>query len=79
MDISRKIGTGITMIVPAFVFGGLFWSWFNSMIAVWLVLIATAGIYVSIITGRMGPFLRDASARAKADCSCFGKKKEAAK
>ncbi len=75
MDISRKIGVGITMIVPAFVFGGLFWSWFNSMIVVLLVQIAMVGVYISIITGKLGPVLKDALCRVKTDCSCFGKKK----
>jgi FtsH-binding integral membrane protein len=42
MDVSRKIGIGIVMIVPAFVGGGALWSLFESWIAVliWLALLA---------------------------------------
>ncbi len=34
MDLSRKIGIGIVMIIPAFVTGGLLWSIIPSWIAV---------------------------------------------
>ncbi|MFO8090124.1 MAG: hypothetical protein R6U13_09840 [Desulfatiglandaceae bacterium] len=77
MDISRKIGIGITMIVPGFVLGGLLWSWFHSAIIVVLLELAVVGVYISIITGKLGPVLKDAVARAKTDYSCFGKKQEA--
>jgi len=77
VDLSRKIGIGITMIVPAFVLGGLLWSWFHSAVLVVLLELALAGVYISIITGKLGPILKDAVARAKTDCSCFGKKQEA--
>lgn len=77
MDISRKIGIGITMIVPGFVLGGLLWSWFHSAIIVVLLELAVVGVYVSIITGKLGPVLKDAVARAKTDYSCFGKNQEA--
>jgi uncharacterized protein YbjT (DUF2867 family) len=77
VDISRKIGIGITMIVPAFVLGGLLWSWFNSSIVVVLLELAVAGVYLSIITGRLAPILKDAVARAKTDFFCFGKKQQA--
>ncbi|HDR14929.1 MAG TPA: hypothetical protein ENN79_05465 [Desulfobacteraceae bacterium] len=77
MDISRKIGIAITMIVPAFVLGGLLWSWFHSAIIVVLLQLAVAGVYISIITGRLGPILKDALGRAKTDFHCFGKKQEA--
>lgn len=42
MDISRKIGIGIVLIVPAFVGSAALWSIFESWIAVlvWLVLLA---------------------------------------
>lgn len=77
MDISRKIGIGITMIVPGFVLGGLLWSWFHSAIIVVLLELALVGVYISIVTGKLGPILKDAVARAKTDYSCFGKKQEA--
>ena len=77
MDISRKIGIGITMIVPGFALGGLLWSWFHSAIIVVLLELAVVGVYISIITGKLGPVLKDAVARAKTDYSCFGKKQEA--
>lgn len=77
MDISRKIGIGITMIVPGFVLGGLLWSWFHSAIIVVLLELAVVGVYISIITGKLGPVLKDALERAKTDYSCFGKNKEA--
>jgi hypothetical protein len=52
MDISRKIGIGIVLIVPAFVVGGALWSIFESWIAVivWLVLLAFG--YRSLFTGK---------------------------
>ena len=78
MDITRKIGIGITMIVPAFVLGGLLWSWFHSMVVVWLFELVMAGLYVSIITGKLGPVLKDASCRFKGDIGCFGKKQKTA-
>lgn len=77
MDISRKIGIGITMIVPGFVLGGLLWSWFHSAVIVVLLELAVVGVYISIINGKLGPVLKDAVARAKTDYSCFGKKQEA--
>jgi hypothetical protein len=65
------------MIVPGFVFGGLLWSWFNSWTVVWLFEIAMVGVYISIITGKLGPVLKDATARAKTDFCCFGKQRKA--
>ena len=78
MDITKKIGIGITMIVPAFVIGGLLWSWFHSWTVVWLFELVIVGVYISIITGRLGPVVKDAAARARTDFCCFGKKKETA-
>jgi hypothetical protein len=76
VDISRKIGIGITMIVPGFVLGGLLWSWFHSAIMVVLLELALVGVYISIVTGKLGPILKDAVGRAKTDYACFGKKQE---
>jgi hypothetical protein len=65
MDISRKIGIGITMIVPGFVLGGLVWAFIGSLSTVlgslttvlgWLAVlgveIVLVIIYALIITGR---------------------------
>jgi len=52
MDISRKIGIGIVLIVPAFVGSAALWSIFESWIAVlvWLVLLALG--YRSSLMGK---------------------------
>ena len=34
MDLARKLGIGIVMIVPAFVFGGVLWALVESWLAV---------------------------------------------
>ena len=52
MEITRKIGIGIVMIVPGFVFGGLLWEFVESWIAVLILEIIMAAVYYSIITGR---------------------------
>ncbi|MBW1765035.1 MAG: hypothetical protein JRJ23_09925 [Deltaproteobacteria bacterium] len=43
MDISRKIGIGIVMIIPTFVGGGVVWYFLNSWLAVlvWIIVIAS--------------------------------------
>ena len=69
MDLTRKIGIGIVMIVPAFVFGGLVWAWFESWIVVFLMDILIAALYVGIITGRAQPIFRQVLDRALADLS----------
>ena len=42
MDISRKIGIGIIMIIPTFVGSGAVWGIFHSYIAcaIWIVIMA---------------------------------------
>lgn len=53
MDIPRKIGIGIVMLVPTFVGSGAIWDIFGSYIpvAIWIIImIALAG---SIITGKL--------------------------
>ena len=42
MDIARKIGVGIVMIVPTFVGSGALWHIFHSWVAViiWVILMA---------------------------------------
>ncbi len=57
MDMSRKIGIGIVMIIPAFVTGGLLWSIIPSWIAVAIWEIIMVLIYTRII-GRKPPFAK---------------------
>ncbi len=52
MDLFRKIGIGITTMIPGFVLGGLVWDWFGSWLAVLGLEIVIIAIYVSIITGK---------------------------
>ena len=51
MEIPRKIGIGIIMIVPAFVFGGVVWALIESWIAVLVLEILMVLFYSSIISG----------------------------
>ncbi len=58
MDISRKIGIAVVLIIPGFVLGGVVWALLGSLSAVlgWLAVlcveIVMAIIYSFIITGR---------------------------
>jgi len=58
MDIPRKFGIGVTMIIPGFVLGGLVWELLGSQSAVlgWLAVlgveIVMVIILVRIITGK---------------------------
>ncbi len=45
MEIARKIGIGIVMIIPGFVFGAAIWVWFGSWIAVLILEIIIAIVY----------------------------------
>jgi hypothetical protein len=51
MELPRKIGIGVVMIVPAFVFGGIVWSLIESWIAVLVIEILMVLFYSSIISG----------------------------
>ncbi len=51
MEIPKKIGIGIVMIIPAFVFGAAVWSLFGSWITVFVLEILMALFYSSIISG----------------------------
>ena len=51
MEIPRKIGIGIAMIIPGFVFGGAVWSWFGSWFTVFIFKVLMVLLYSSIITG----------------------------
>jgi len=58
MDLPRKFGIGVTMIIPGFVLGGLVWELLGSLSAVlgWLAVlgveIVMVIILVRIITGK---------------------------
>ncbi|UCF84906.1 MAG: hypothetical protein JSV50_04550 [Desulfobacteraceae bacterium] len=51
MELPRKIGIGVVMIVPAFVFGGIVWSLIESWIGVIVIEILMVLLYSSIISG----------------------------
>ena len=53
MEIAKKIGIGIVMIVPGFVFGAVIWVWFGSWIAVLILEIIIPIVYYYIITGTL--------------------------
>jgi len=55
MDLFRKIGVGIVMIVPAFVFGGLIYDLLHSWWAVLVLLVIMIGLYGTIISGKLFP------------------------
>ncbi|MBN2062288.1 MAG: hypothetical protein JW882_17935 [Deltaproteobacteria bacterium] len=52
MDISRKIGIGIVMIIPTFVGSGALWGIFHSWIAVIVWILIMGLVYKNIICGR---------------------------
>ncbi len=58
MDLPRKIGIGIVMMIPAFVFSGLFWDLTHSWIVVFLVIASMIFLYTQIITGKIKSFFR---------------------
>ncbi len=53
MELPRKIGIGIVMMIPTFVLSGLFWDITQSWIAVFLVIATMICVYFSIITGKL--------------------------
>ena len=53
MDIYRKIGIGIVMIIPSFVGSGLLWNIFNNWIPVLIWIIIMAFLYGGILTGKL--------------------------
>ena len=52
MDIFRKLGIAIVMIIPTFVFSGLVWSWFHNWFVVFAMMILIAILYSVIISGK---------------------------
>lgn len=55
MDLFRKIGVGIVMIVPTFVFGGLIYDLLHSWWAVLVLQVIMIGLYGTIISGKLFP------------------------
>ena len=53
MDIARKFGIGIVMIVPGFVLGGAVWEWLESWWAVLGLEIIMVVLYFLIIAGKL--------------------------
>jgi hypothetical protein len=51
MDTPRKIGFGIVMIIPSFVFGAAVWAMLESWLAVFISQIIMALVYSSIAFG----------------------------
>ena len=55
MDISRKIGIGIVMIIPTFVGCGVLWEIFHSWIAVIIWIAIMAFVHKNIICNKFSP------------------------
>ena len=53
MELSRKIGIGIVMMIPTFVISGLFWDLSHSWILVFIVIGGMILLYKQIITGKI--------------------------
>ncbi len=54
MEISRYLGIGIVLIIPAFVGSGAVWQFFNSWIAVFIWIIIMAFLYGGILSKGIG-------------------------
>ncbi|MBW1923101.1 MAG: hypothetical protein JRF59_02305 [Deltaproteobacteria bacterium] len=52
MDLPRKIGVGIVMIIPGFVTGGLVYSLLHSWFGVLVMEIIVAGCCWAVVTGK---------------------------
>jgi hypothetical protein len=52
MDLARRIGIGIVMIVPTFVGAGAIWDMIHSSIAVIIWIIIMAGVSGAVISGK---------------------------
>ena len=60
MELSRKIGIGIVMIIPTFVISGLFWDLSHSWILVFIVIAGMIALYKQIITGKIKSIFKKA-------------------
>jgi hypothetical protein len=58
MDLARKFGIGIVMIIPAFVGSGALWHIFHSFIPVVVWFIIVAFVARGIVTGRLSSMFR---------------------
>jgi hypothetical protein len=54
MDLPRKLGVGMVMLVPAFVLGGLLWALIESWIAILILEIFIALGFGYVISGKKG-------------------------
>ena len=52
MELERKLGVGIVMLIPTFVFSGVIWSFVHSYLAVlgWVIIMGFT--YRAIVTGK---------------------------
>ncbi len=55
MDLFRRIGIAIVMIVPTFVGGGALWNMFHSWLAVGVWILIMAVVTAGIISGKYLP------------------------
>jgi len=53
MDLPRKIGIGIVMLVPTFVGSGALWHIFHSFIPISLWVVLMAFVTAGILTGKI--------------------------
>ena len=53
MDIARKLGIGIVMVIPTFVGGGAVWDIFGSWLAVVVWVMIMALFSGAILSGRL--------------------------
>ena len=58
MDLARKFGIGIVMIVPAFVGSGALWNIFHSFIPVVVWVILMAFVAGGIVTSKLSRMFR---------------------
>jgi hypothetical protein len=54
MDLPRKLGVGMVMLVPAFVLGGVLWALIESWIAVFVLEVLIALGFGYMISGKRG-------------------------
>jgi len=52
MDIFRRIGIAIVLIVPTFVVAGALWSLFHSWIPIVIWVIVMAGFVAGVVSGK---------------------------
>jgi len=53
MDLSRKIGIAVVMVVPTFVGSGAVWGIFSSWFAVIIWILIMAFVYGGILSGKL--------------------------